>query len=90
MTGRAAHRQERCVPMAAGSAEIASEQRTPRRSLGEQRHYGAAGIARRREPGLSFAQGARMSRTYGKCRIDLDWQGGSEAALAAIFDSGLE
>jgi len=38
--------------MAAGSAEIASEQRTPRRSLGEQRHYGAVGIARRRKPGL--------------------------------------
>ena len=64
--------------MAAGSAEIASEQRTPRRSLGEQRHYGAAGIARRREPGLSFAQRARMGRAYGKCGLsfisDVNWK----------------
>jgi hypothetical protein len=28
MTGQAGHRPERCVPMAAGSAEIASEQRS--------------------------------------------------------------
>jgi len=71
MTGRAGPRQERCVPMAAGSAEIASEQRTPRRSLGEQRHYGAAGIARRLEPGLSFAQGAQIGGAYGKCRMNI-------------------
>ncbi len=32
-------------------------------------HYGAAGIARRQEPGLSFAQRARMGWAYGKCRI---------------------
>ena len=31
--------------------------------------HGAAGIDRRREPGLSFAQGARMGRAYGKCRL---------------------
>jgi hypothetical protein len=55
ITNRVNHRQEMGVPMSAGSAAIASEQRRYRRSLGEPRHYGATGIARRLEPGLSFA-----------------------------------
>lgn len=70
MTGRAEHRQETCAPMPAKSMEFASERRTHRRSHGEQRDHGAAGIDRRREPGLSFTQDARTGRAYGKCRLD--------------------
>jgi hypothetical protein len=56
MTGRAGHRQERCVLMSAEIAGIASKWRTQRLSRGEQRDHGTAGIARRPEPRLSFTQ----------------------------------
>ncbi len=69
MTGRPGHQQERCALMPAGSAGFASKRRTHRRSRGEQRDHGTAGIARRREPGLSFIHSARMVRAYGKYRI---------------------
>ena len=66
------HQQGRCVPMSVGSAEFAPKRRTQHRSPGEQRHHGTAGIARRREPGLSSTQGARIGRAYGKCRLNDD------------------
>ena len=56
--------------MQAERVEIASERRTHRRSHGEKRDHAAAGIDRRREPGLSFTQDARMRRAYGKCRLN--------------------
>ena len=61
--------------MSAGSAEFASERRTHRRSHGEQRDQAAAGIDRRREPGLSFTQDRRMPRAYEKCRLNYKVQG---------------
>ena len=69
MTGRPGRQQERCALMPAGSAGFASKRRTHRRSRGEPRNYGTAGIARRREPGLSFIHSARMVPAYGKCRF---------------------
>jgi hypothetical protein len=69
MTGRAGHRQERCVLMSAEIAGFASKWRTQRRSRGEQRDHGTAGIARRPEPQLSFTQDVRMGGVSGKCRI---------------------
>jgi hypothetical protein len=71
MTGRAGHRQERCVLMSAEIAGFASKWRTQRRSRGEQRGHGTAGIARRLEPRLSVAQAVRMGRVAGKCRVIL-------------------
>ena len=55
--------------MQAGRAEIASERRKHRRSHAEQRDHAAAGIDRRREPGLSFTQDTRTRRAYEKCRV---------------------
>jgi uncharacterized repeat protein (TIGR03803 family) len=69
MTGRAGHRQQRCVLMSAEIAGIASKWRTQRRSRGEQRDHGTAGIARRPEPRLSFTQDVRIGRVSGKCRF---------------------
>jgi hypothetical protein len=69
MTGRAGHRQERCVLMSAEIAGFASKWRTQRRSRGEQRDHGTAGIARRPEPRLSFTQDVRIGRVSGKCRL---------------------
>lgn len=72
-TGRAGHRQERCVPMSAEIVGFASKCRTQRRARGEQRDHGTAGIARRRELRLSSTQGARLDRAYGKCRLIIDY-----------------
>jgi hypothetical protein len=55
--------------MSAEIAGFASKWRTQRRSRGEQRGHGTAGIARRPEPRLSFAQDVRMGRVSGKCRL---------------------
>jgi hypothetical protein len=69
MTGRATHRQERCVLMSAEIAGFASKWRTQRRSRDEQRDHGTAGIARRPEPRLAFTQYVRMGRVSGKCPL---------------------
>jgi hypothetical protein len=69
ITGRAGHRQERCVLMSAEIAGFASKWRTQRRSRGEQRDHGTAGIACRPEPRLSFTQDGWMGRVSGKCRL---------------------
>ncbi len=73
MIGWADHRQEKCVPMPPGSAGFASKRRSLRGSRGKQRDHGTAGIARRREPVLSFTQDARMGRAYGECRLSPDF-----------------
>ena len=75
LTGPAGHRQERCVLMSAKSKGFASKWRTQRRSRGAQRDHETAGIARRRESRLSFSQGARMGRTYGRCRLNAGFEG---------------
>jgi hypothetical protein len=54
--------------MSAEIAGFASKWRTQRRSRGEQRDHGTAGIARRPEPRLSFTQDVQMGRVSGKCR----------------------
>ena len=71
MTGRPGRQQERCALTPAGSAGFASKRRTDRWSHREQRDHRTAGIASRREPGLSFIHSARMVRPYGKCRLKL-------------------
>ena len=56
-----------------GVSRCRSEERNRVRAAGtspviwRQRHYGAAGIVCRREPRLSFVQGAWMGPKYGKC-----------------------
>ena len=55
--------------MRARSAEFASERHIHRRSNGEQRDIGTAGIARCREPWLLSIQSAWMARAHGKCRL---------------------
>jgi hypothetical protein len=56
--------------MSAEIAGFASKWRTQRRSRGEQRDHGTAGIARRPEPRLSFIQDVRTGRVSGKCRLN--------------------
>jgi len=53
LTGLVDHRQETCVQTSAKSREFPSKWRTHRRSGGEQRDHGIAGIDLRRGPGLS-------------------------------------
>jgi hypothetical protein len=55
--------------MSAEIAGFASKWRTQRRSRGEQRDHGTAGIARRPEPRLSFTQDVQMGRVSGRCRL---------------------